>query len=163
MSNCPMHINTCRYKPIDPDRDKFAGTYAAHRWHHLWFGRHIHKHKKPWERKVDKEIADWQGGGGEWGRGRRGVVKGRAGAWARAMPVAWLRAGAGGGKYEEECESRGGGEGKAKGRSGGEGVPVARAKPTMAVAVAVTRGVAVQRGRAWPGLRLRMRLRVRLR
>ena len=57
-----------KYKPIDPSRDRFAGTYAAHRWHHLWFGRHRHTKKKPWERKIDKEIADWQAPdqGGQW-------------------------------------------------------------------------------------------------
>ena len=56
----PYKDDESKYKPVDPGRDKFEGTDAAHRWHHLWFGRHRHNKKKPWERKIDAEIRDWQ-------------------------------------------------------------------------------------------------------
>lgn len=56
----PYKDDESKYKPIDPNRERFASTYAAHRWHHLWFGRHRHRKKKPWERTIDAEIRDWE-------------------------------------------------------------------------------------------------------
>ena len=68
----PYKDDESKYKPIDPARDKFEDTYAAHRWHHLWFGRHRHTKKKPWERKIDAEIRDWQPQD-QWNYDQRGM------------------------------------------------------------------------------------------
>eukprot|EP01047_Picozoa_sp_COSAG01_P062300 COSAG01_NODE_7903_length_2999_cov_3.954483_2_plen_77_part_00 len=35
-------------------RLRYDGTYAVHRWHHLWFGKHKDKDVKPWDRKEEE-------------------------------------------------------------------------------------------------------------
>jgi hypothetical protein len=43
-------------------RLRYDGTYAVHRWHHLWFGKHKDKDVKPWDRKED-EVRTCRGAG----------------------------------------------------------------------------------------------------
>lgn len=47
-------------------RLRYDGTYAVHRWHHLWFGKHKDKDVKPWDRKED-EVRTCRGSApGQW-------------------------------------------------------------------------------------------------
>ena len=61
----PLKDGDSKYKPIDPQRLRYAGSFAAHRWHHLWFGRHKDRHVRPWDRKVDDTPRDR--GQQDWG------------------------------------------------------------------------------------------------
>lgn len=86
----PFKDDDSKYKPIDPNRDKFAGTYAAHRWHHLWFGRHHHTKKKPWERKISQEMRDWQPPGSDrWDRPPHGMHGHHGMMGMGNMPGSW--------------------------------------------------------------------------
>ena len=86
----PFKDDDSKYKPIDPNRDKFAGTYAAHRWHHLWFGRHHHTKKKPWERKISQEMRDRQPPGSDrWDRPPHGMHGHHGMMGMGNMPGSW--------------------------------------------------------------------------